>query len=246
MRSRIAAVFLTIMALFPSSAWADTLSPAPPLPVLPIQPMQPLVMCVNPFSDVTTLDIWYDAVRNLSCAGVISGYADGTFRPFNDLTRAQWVTWVVSAMHVPSAKLRPGEFTFTDVDRTSPWSPYVESAYAAGLISGFLCGGPGEPCDAQSRLYFHPNTVITRAQAIRPVVRARGWTLLAPASQTFADVPPSHPWYGEIEAAAAHGLVAGYLCGGPGEPCDSLKRPYFRPFLDLGRGNGALILYRAL
>ena len=32
-------------------------------------------------------DYFYEPVRYLACHGVISGYADGTFRPYNNTTR---------------------------------------------------------------------------------------------------------------------------------------------------------------
>jgi hypothetical protein len=37
--------------------------------------------------------------------------------------------------------------------------------------------------------------------------------------QTFADVPPTAPFWLWIEQLAGRGIVSGYTCGGPGEPC---------------------------
>ena len=39
-----------------------------------------------------------------------------------------------------------------------------------------------------------------------------------------------------------HGVIGGYQCGGPGEPCDSENRAYFRPYNTLTRGQLAKIL----
>ncbi len=46
---------------------------------------------------------------------------------------------------------------------------------------------------------------------------------------------PDNIFYSLIEAIAARGVVSGYTCGGTNpqtgldEPCDSARRPYFRP-----------------
>jgi hypothetical protein len=43
--------------------------------------------CVVNFSDVSPSDYFYPAVVYLYCHGAISGYADGSFRPYNNTTR---------------------------------------------------------------------------------------------------------------------------------------------------------------
>ena len=49
-------------------------------------------------------------------------------------------------------------------------------------------------------------------------------------------MPPSHPFFSVIEAAADAQVVSGYRCGGPAEPCDPQNRPYFRPYAGVTRG----------
>ena len=41
-------------------------------------------------------------------------------------------------------------------------------------------------------------------------------------------MPGSNAFWLFSERLAATGAVAGYACGGPGEPCDPGNRPYFR------------------
>src|SRR5207249_2099771 len=53
--------------------------------------------CPMNFSDVHPTDYFYTAVRYLYCAGVISGYVDGTFHPFTNTTRGQLCKIVVLA-----------------------------------------------------------------------------------------------------------------------------------------------------
>nr|MDQ5866860.1 S-layer homology domain-containing protein [Chloroflexota bacterium] len=38
-----------------------------------------------------------------------------------------------------------------------------------GVMSGYPCGGPGEPCDGQNRPYFRWNAQVTRGQASKIV-----------------------------------------------------------------------------
>src|SRR5207248_2708659 len=53
--------------------------------------------CAMTFGDVQPSDYFYEAVRYLYCAGVVSGYADNTFRPYNTTTRGQLCKIVVLA-----------------------------------------------------------------------------------------------------------------------------------------------------
>jgi hypothetical protein len=61
---------------------------------------------------------------------------------------------------------------------------------------------------------------------------AAGYTE-TPTGQTFRDVPPSQTFYQFIERLSLHGVISGYTCGGPGEPCPGL---YYRPNANITRG----------
>jgi hypothetical protein len=39
-----------------------------------------------------------------------------------------------------------------------------------------------------------------------------------------------------IEELGGRGIISGYTCGGPGEPCDPAGRPYFRWGANATRG----------
>src|SRR5687767_13850664 len=103
---------------------------------------------------------------------------------------------------------------FSDVPSTSTFYTPVRCLACRGVISGYSDGT------------FRPNTPITRGQLAKMVSNARGFN--EPVSgQTFHDVPPSHTFYAWIQRLAARGIMSGYRCGGPGEPCVN-NRPYFR------------------
>jgi nitrogen fixation protein len=130
---------------------------------------------------------------------VISGYSDGTFRPYNLTTRGQLSKIVVLAEGWPLSN--PPIPTFTDVPTTHTFYQYIETAYDRGIISGYSDGT------------FQPGNNVTRGQLTKIVVLARGWTLLNPSTPTFIDVPADHPFYTYIETAFAHNIISGYADG---------------------------------
>src|SRR5205085_2794435 len=114
------------------------------------------------FTDVHPSDYFYDATHYLYCAGAISGYADSTFRPYNNTTRGQLAKIVVLAS--AWATYTPPSPTFRDVPATDPFYLYVETAYAHHAISGYTCG-PG--C-----LEYRPGNNITRGQLCKVITLA--------------------------------------------------------------------------
>jgi len=176
---------------------------------------------------------------------VISGYADGTFRPFSNTTRGQMVKIVVGGFGL-LAPPPPIGGTFADVPATQPFYTAIEIAAANHVVGGYACGGPGEPCDGANRPYFRPYADVTRGQLAKIVVIAAGWTPLTPTALSFTDVLYKSPFYSFVETAYCHGIVSGYTCGGPGEPCDSQNRPYYRPGAAAVRAQIAKIVDGAL
>src|SRR5439155_16963730 len=57
--------------------------------------------CAITFTDVHATDYFYDGVRWLYCRGAISGYGDGTLRPYNMTTRGQLTKIAVLAYGIP-------------------------------------------------------------------------------------------------------------------------------------------------
>jgi hypothetical protein len=189
------------------------------------------------FTDVCPGDWYYPYVMDLTNIGAVSGYADGTFRPGNTLTRGQAVKVVVISMGLTGPV--PPTPTFADVPRTQAFFQWVEVAAANGVVNGYACGGPGEPCDSQHRPYFRPGANVNRGQLAKMVVLARRWTTYRPPTPTFNDVPPDSVYYGYVERVAAYSVIGGYTCGGPGEPCPGR---YFRPTGTATRAQAAKII----
>jgi hypothetical protein len=78
------------------------------------------------------------------------------------------------------------------------------------------------------------------------IFMAMGWTD-QPTTQRFEDVPPGSTFYRFVEALAARGIVGGYPCGGPYEPCvPPENRPYFRPHNDVTRGQASKLISNSI
>jgi hypothetical protein len=160
---------------------------------------------VQRFDDVP-VDSWmYPYVEYLASRGVVSGYTDGTFRPGNSATRGQFSKMLVLGMGWPIDTT--GGPHFMDAPTSHTFYGYIETAFNRGIISGYACGGDGEPCPG---LYFRPGNNITRGQIAKIVDLGKAWPLIEPGNPTFIDVPIGSPFYSYIETAVAHGLVSGY------------------------------------
>jgi hypothetical protein len=201
--------------------------------------------CSISFSDVTDPTAYYYApVLYLACHGVIGGYSDGTFRPFNNTTRGQMAKIVVGAFGLAIQTPAAGGHTFADVPVGSTFFSYVETAAANGIIGGYPCGGVNpqngltETCDGANRPYYRDGNYVTRGQLSKIVVIAamqvNSWTLVNPPTASFSDVPVGSTFYQYIETAVCHGAVGGYADG------------TFQPSANAFRGQIAKIVYFAI
>ena len=201
-------------------------------------PSATATVCTIQFSDVQDATAYYyQGVYYLACRGVISGYADGTYKPFMDTTRGQMTKIVILAFNVPLVT-PPATGTFADVDSSNVFYQLIETA-ARGIVSGYTCGGvnpqtgTAEPCTAGNRPYFRPSNFVTRSQLAKIVVLGAGWALVTPPTPTFNDVATDNVFYSAIETAACRGSISGYSDG------------TFRPNTYAFRGQIAKIVYLA-
>jgi S-layer homology domain len=194
---------------------------------------------------------FYPFIACLACRGIVGGYPCGGpgepcspgnypyFRPANPVTRGQIAKIVSNA----AGFIDPvsGQ-SFEDVPPGSTFYTFIERIAAHGVMSGYPCGNP-EPCvPPLYRPYFRSNNTASRGQVAKVVSSAAGF--IDPVSgQTFEDVAPASPFYLFIERLAMRGIISGYPCGGPGEPCfPPLNRPYFRPASTITRGQASKIV----
>jgi hypothetical protein len=204
------------------------------------------------FSDVAYGSYNYDFIYYLACHGIVSGYADTTFRPNNPTTRGQLAKIASnSAGYNDTVTVQ----SFADVPPSNTFYVWIQRIASRGLISGYACGGhnpetgAAEPCDGTSRPYFRPSNVVSRGQIAKILANTRGLSA-TPTGQTFADVPVGSTYYLYVERLVHANdalndptlqTINGYACGGTNEPCDGANRPYFRLNNNATRGQIAKI-----
>ena len=125
------------------------------------------------FTDVAVGSTFYNYVETGKNMGLFTGYSDGTYRPNADITRGQITKIAVNAAIIADpahwSLSNPSTNTFTDVAVGSTFFRYVETAAEHRLVSGYACGGAGEPCDPQNRPYFRWGANATRGQVSKIV-----------------------------------------------------------------------------
>jgi len=152
-----------------------------------------------PFRDVQQ-GSWDDGpVQYLASLGVISGYPDGTFRPDQLVTRAQFAKILVGAMGWQIVSPQSGHFR--DVTPGSWAYGYIETAVAHGVISGYPDGT------------FRPVAYVTRAELAKMVSVARSWFMDSPYDGSFTDASPGDWFYQYAMMMHSAGVMDGYSDG---------------------------------
>jgi|GEM_PF-4663413 len=105
------------------------------------------------------------AVEELIALGVINGYEDGTFKPENDITRAEMAKLIVVASGNESAAnlMASVKSSFSDVKTTNWANGYINAALAKGFIQG---DGNGK---------FRPQDNVKFEEVVAMLVRSLGY-----------------------------------------------------------------------
>jgi len=127
--------------------------------------------------------------------GFVTGYTDGTFKPDNNVTRAEFTVMLARAMKLESNAGTESNYA----DQISSWAkPFVSAAEQAGIVKGYQDGT------------FRPNNQITRAEMTAMMIRALGTPLNSLTQLTFADADQISAWAQPfVKAAVDKGLIAG-------------------------------------
>ena len=154
------------------------------------------------FNDVSKNEWYSDYIGYLSKYGIIKGYADNTFRPNDNVSRAEFVAMTVRFNSLFN-DVKKGSYTvkYTDV-ATNYWA-YSDVAYAkhAGWLNGYADGT------------FKGDNAITRAEVVTVVNRATGRkadesyiTKNVSILNKFTDIRNNSMWYytDVMEAANTH------------------------------------------
>lgn len=118
----------------------------------------------NLYSDLNPDYECYQPVKRLSDRDIIDGYEDNTFKPWNNVTRAEFCKIVVAMMDkTKEAKLNSASSAFDDVNKVTWCIPYVNYLTGNNIIKGYA--------DAT----FKPNNIITYAEVVTILCRVLGY-----------------------------------------------------------------------
>lgn len=148
---------------------------------------------VPPLKDIA--GHWASAsISRLVQSGAIKGYADGTFKPDNNITRAEFATVLVKAFKLEPKTGR----VFTDT--AAHWAKdNIATASAYGIVSGF------------SDTTFGPDQLITREQMAVMVVKAARLATPLSNGTSFTDSRNISVWAaGSVAVAVMNNVIKGY------------------------------------
>lgn len=163
------------------------------------------------------------AITSWQDKGLITGYTDGTFKPDNSITRAEFASMVNKALGLTEK----GDVPFSDVQSGSWYYDAISIAVKAGYCSGYEDGT------------FKPDATITRAEAAVMIALAKGLTQNTAAASGFADAANIPAWAKGYVGAV---VSAGYMSGRPDGTFDAtntITRAEAVSSLDRAMGNTA-------
>ncbi len=161
------------------------------------------------------------AITSWQDKGLISGYTDGTFKPDNSVTRAEFASMVNKALGLTEK----GDVPFSDVKSGSWYYDAISIAVKAGYCSGYEDGT------------FKPDATITRAEAAVMISLAKGLTQNTAAASGFADAANIPAWAKGYVGAV---VSAGYMSGrtdGTFDATNTITRAEAVSSLDRAMGN---------
>jgi hypothetical protein len=175
------------------------------------------------FTDVDTTHTFFKNIQNLFNDKIVSGYPDGTFRPSNQVTRAEMSKFVVNAFKF-EINTGCGDFKdFSNSNSESDLVKYTTTLKCRGIVLGYPDGT------------FRPNNRLTRGEAMAFVIRSANlvsdnvyYNLFY--NQYFIDVPTNYTFYTHIMSAFSHNIISGY------------GQRRFMPNKDITRGEMAKII----
>ncbi len=149
---------------------------------------------------IDSSEFWYAPTNYLTAKNVVKGYADQTeFRPANDCTRAQMVTFLYRLQGEPKTKATTCKFD--DVKSADYFYKPVIWAVENGITTGV------------SAKKFAPKKVCTRAQTVTFLWRMAGKPEPGKNAKTFPDVKKTDYFYKATLWASDKKILAGYEDG---------------------------------
>lgn len=111
----------------------------------------PVYASTSPFSDVDPQNPFFKAIVWMSTSGISTGWADGTFRPDQAITRDAMAAFLYRFAH--AAATPPTQSSFVDVDPSNPFYTQISWMATTGISTGWNTANGREyrPWDPISR-----------------------------------------------------------------------------------------------
>ncbi|MGE7999651.1 S-layer homology domain-containing protein [Lysinibacillus sp. NPDC093190] len=139
-----------------------------------VVPPQNAAAATSPFTDIDQYSSHYDNILKLYSQGAISGYADKTFRPNQNVTRGQAAKMLATVLDLDLKNVQ--DPYFKDVPKSSEYYKYIAALQNAGIMSGYSNGT------------FMPNEVITRGQLAKILALGFKFEVASNYNHSFQDV----------------------------------------------------------
>ncbi len=164
------------------------------------------------FPDLPDSNPHYAAVSALVSQGILQGYEDGSFKPDQDVTRAEAVKIILMGMGVSldGAAGLPA-LTFSDVNSTEWFYDYLKIAVNKGIVKGYEDGT------------YKPSQNVNRAEAMKLVLVASGIAAVPAVENAFVDTP-FDSWFGAYAAYAKKWNVEPAQTDGRWHPEEEMSR----------------------
>ena len=132
------------------------------------------------FTDLSDTNLNFEAISYLEEQGILNGYPDGSFKPDQEVNRAEFLKIILEGSNIYLDVYFPTPFK--DVDHTAWYAPYIKKAYEEGWINGYADGT------------FKPDQTINKVEALKILGQVQKWELPTQLSQPYSDTPQTE-WY---------------------------------------------------
>ena len=173
------------------------------------------------FADVLPHQVFYQEINWMRTSGISTGWADGTYRPYQTVLRGEIAAFFYRLAGSP-AYIPPATSPFIDVPTHHHFYREIAWMRASGITTGWADGT------------YRPDQPVLREQMAAFFYRFKGTPAYAPpAASPFIDVPDNQVFYKEISWMRAKGISTGWADG------------TYRPYQAVLRDQMAAFTYRA-
>jgi rare lipoprotein A len=150
------------------------------------------------FSDLAENNQYYPAIMDLVDRGIVQGYDDGTFRPYDTVNRVEALKILMMYFEWDTHQEFDIEMNFSDIEDNAWYEPYLRVAYANEIVSGYDDGT------------FQPDSNVNLAETLKIISKAVPFSFIDKVQIEIDPAPdvPADSWYaGYAQYALEEGAV---------------------------------------